>query len=200
MYIGYVARCCATIFNLGISFIFFLASNYLGCFKEGTFKACGQYRKDVLTPEVCTTCCGTAGYNYSAVKFGDQCLCSHDINPARKVEDQQCQIPCTGDPVLRCGGHEAYSVYQCLGKYNSPCSLTMPTNVSTLEKFTSYFNCQPGAVHSLDFGENMIFNSTETNVSYLYQSNGKHRVFDQVLLGDYGEPQSFHTALEVRKF
>lgn len=157
---------------------------------------CGHYRKDVLTPEVCTTCCGTAGYNYSAVKFGDQCLCSQYINAARKVEDQHCQIPCTGDPVLRCGGHEAYSVYQCLGKYNFPCSLTMPTNVSTLEKFTSYFNCQPGAEHSLDFGENMIFNSTEANVSYLYQSNGKHRVFDQVLLGD----QSFHTALEVCTF
>ena len=171
----------------------------MGCYSGGTFKACGAYDKDMLTPEVCTTCCGVAGYNYSAVKFGDQCLCSNIVDANRKVDDLQCQISCKGNSVLRCGGYETYSVYEALGEYNFPCSLTMPTNISISEKFIAHFSCQPGASHNLDFGEDMILTTTNATVSYLYQSKGKYMVYGQVFLGDYGEPHSFLTSFSVSK-
>lgn len=169
----------------------------MGCYSEGAFKACGDYNKNSLTPETCTTCCGIAAYSYSAVKRGDQCLCSNVVNALKKVGESRCNDLCTGKSLLRCGGQEAYSVYQALGDYIFPFSLTLPTNVSTSERVNATFTSYAGASYSLDFGEDIIFTTANPTVSYLYNSDGRHVVYGQVLLGDYGEPQSFLTSAEV---
>ena len=169
----------------------------MGCYSEGAFKACGDYNKNSLTPEICTTCCGIAAYSYSAVKRGHQCLCSNAVNALKKVGDSRCNDLCTGNSLLRCGGQEAYSVYEALGDYIFPFSLTMPTNVSTSERINATFTSYTGASYSLDFGEDIIVTTANSTVSYLYHSDGRHIVYGQVLLGDYGESQSFLTSLEV---
>ena len=165
---------------------------------SGLFKACGDYGKNSLTPEICTTCCGKAGYAYSAVKRGDQCLCSDSVDAVNKVGEPQCDVPCTGNPIIQCGGRSAYSVYNASGKYDYELGLTMPTNVSVSERFNATFSSYTGASYTLDFGEGILVTTEKSVESYLYHSEGKHVVYGQALLGDYGEPQLHTTSLAVR--
>ena len=180
------------------NFFFNIAENYVGCYLSGPFKACGDYGKNSLTPEICTTCCGKAGYAYSAVKRGDQCLCSDSVDAINKVGEPQCDMPCTGNPIIQCGGRSAYSVYNASGKYDYELGLTMPTNVSVSERFNATFSSYTGASYTLDFGEGILVTTEKSVESYLYHSEGKHVVYGQALLGDYGEPQLHTTSLAVR--
>ena len=182
-----------------LSYFFFnIAENYVGCYLSGLFKACGDYGKNSLTPEICTTCCGKAGYAYSAVKRGDQCLCSDSVDAVNKVGEPQCDVPCTGNPIIQCGGRSAYSVYNASGKYDYELGLTMPTNVSVSERFNATFSSYTGASYTLDFGEGILVTTEKSVESYLYHSEGKHVVYGQALLGDYGETQLHTTSLAVR--
>lgn len=176
------------------------AANYMGCYTGGVFKPCGDYDKNSLTPENCTTCCGEAGYSYSAVKLGDQCLCANMVNTSKKVGDPRCDVLCAGNPLLRCGGREAYSVYQVLGNYTFPFTLSTPTSVSLSERINATFTSISGVLFTLDLGEGIIFTTQSPTISYLYQLDGTHVVYGQALLGDYGEPQSFFTSLMVSNF
>ena len=173
------------------------ATNYVGCYTGGTFKACGDYDQQSLTPEICTTCCGMAGYTYSAVKRGDQCLCSDAVDALNKVGEPRCDEPCTGNPVLRCGGGAAYSIYEALGDYSFPFALTVPANVCVTERIDATLTSYSGASYTLDFGEDIVFITENSTVSYIYHSDGTHMVYAETLLGDYGEAQSHSTCLAV---
>lgn len=173
------------------------ATNYIGCFSGGAFDPCGDYASDSLTPEICTTCCGRAGYQYSALKKGEQCWCSDSVAFDSGVGDPWCDEPCTGNIVLRCGGQEAYSVYAALGTYNFSLELTMPANISVYERITAEISSFPGALNTLDFGEDVEFDTWNTSVSYLYHSHGQHIVYGHALLGEYGEAQIKSTLVAV---
>lgn len=173
------------------------AKNYIGCYAGGTFDVCGDYASDSLTPEICTTCCGLAGYRYSALRNGEQCLCSNTVDSNKRVGDPRCDDPCTGNIVLRCGGRDAYSIYEALGDYSFPFELTMPKNVSVYERINANFTSYSGASYTLDFGEDVVFNSDNASVSYLYHSTGQHNVYGHALLGEYGEAQMKSTSLAV---
>lgn len=190
---------CSSLLNIDFSLLLSwnAATNYIGCFAGGTFDPCGDYASDSLTPEICTTCCGRAGYLFSALKNGEQCWCSDGVAANREVGDPWCDEPCTGNIVLRCGGREAYSVYEALGKYNFSFEVTMPTNISVYERITAVFSSYPGAWYTLDFGEDVVFTTGNTSVSYLYHSDGQHIVYGHTLLGEYGEGQMKSTLLAV---
>lgn len=174
--------------------------NYVACLTGGTFDACGDYASDALTPEICTTCCGLAGYQFAAVRNGEQCWCSNILNTSTKVAEPQCNEPCTGNIVLRCGGRESYSVYQALGNYNFSFEVTMPANTSVYERVTASFPSYPGASFTLDFGEDVVFTTQNTSVSYIYHSDGQHNAYGHALLGEYGEAQMKLTSWAVSQF
>ena len=114
-----------------------------------------------------------------------------------EVGDPWCDDPCTGNIVLRCGGPEAYSVYAALGTYNFSFEITMPTNISVYERITAEISSYTGALNTLDFGEDFVFTTRNTSVSYLYLSHGQHIVYGHALLGEYGEAQMMSTLLAV---
>ena len=74
----------------------------------------------------------------------------------------------------------------------------MPTNVSVSERFNATFSSYTGASYTLDFGEGILVTTEKSVESYLYHSEGKHVVYGQALLGDYGEPHLHTTSLAVR--
>lgn len=73
----------------------------------------------------------------------------------------------------------------------------MPTNISVYERITAVFSSYPGAWYTLDFGEDVVFTTGNTSVSYLYHSDGQHIVYGHTLLGEYGEGQMKSTLLAV---
>ena len=113
------------------------------------------------------------------------------------VGDPWCDDPCTGNIALRCGGQDAYSIYEALGTYNFSFELTMSTNISVYERITAEISSYPGALNTLDFGEDVVFTTGNTSVSYLYHSHGQHIVYGHALLGEYGEAQMKSTLLAV---
>ena len=73
----------------------------------------------------------------------------------------------------------------------------MPTNISVSESVNATFTSYP-VTYTLDFGEDIMVTTESSTVSYLYHSDGRHVVYGQALLGNYGEAQSFSTSLAVR--
>lgn len=173
------------------------AANYVGCLTKGTFEACGDYASNTLTAEICTTCCGLAGYQFSALRNGEQCWCSNALDMSSIVGEPQCNEPCSGNIVLRCGGRESYSVYQALGNYNFSFEVTVPESTFVYERITATYSSYPGASYTLDFGEDVVFTTENTSVSYIYHTDGRHSGYGRVLLGEYGEAQTKFTSWAV---
>lgn len=73
----------------------------------------------------------------------------------------------------------------------------MPENVSVYERINASFTNYPGASYTLDFGEDVVFTTENSSVSYLYHSDGQRIVYGHALLGDYGEAQMKSTSLAV---
>lgn len=73
----------------------------------------------------------------------------------------------------------------------------MPANISVYERITAEISSFPGALNTLDFGEDVEFDTGNTSVSYLYRSHGQHIVYGHALLGEYGEAQMKSTLVAV---
>lgn len=173
--------------------------NYVGCYVGGTFDACGDYASDSLTPEKCTTCCGLAGYQFSALRNGEQCLCSATVDANHEVGDPQCNEPCTGNLVLRCGGRESFSVYRALGNYNFPFELTMQKNVSVYKRIDATVTSYPKTSYTLYFDEDVVMTTENSSFWYIYHSFGRHIVSAHAQLGEYGEAQVKSTSQAVSR-
>ncbi|XP_022801964.1 uncharacterized protein LOC111339550, partial [Stylophora pistillata] len=141
--------------------------------------------------------CGLVGYQFSALRNGEQCWCSDSLDMSSIVGEPQCNEPCTGNIVLRCGGRESYSVYQALGNYNFSFEVTVPESTFVYERITATYSSYPGASYTLDFGEDVVFTTQNTSVSYIYHTDGQHSGYGRVLLGEYGEAQTKFTSWAV---
>merc|ERR1712178_24478 len=62
---------------------------------------------DSMTPEQCASYCG--GYRYFGVQYANECFC--DNNYGAYGQATNCDMPCTGDENIMCGGEWANSVY-----------------------------------------------------------------------------------------
>lgn len=70
-----------------------------------------------MTPESCFNVCGTSGYLYAGLEYGDECWCGDGVSKAATLVDpSRCNMNCTGDATRTCGGRELLSLYN--GTYN----------------------------------------------------------------------------------
>ncbi|KAI0737733.1 WSC domain-containing protein [Daedaleopsis nitida] len=71
-----------------------------------------QYKTD-NTPNSCIERCDAAGYTYAGVEFSNECHCGSGLKstPVAKPASE-CNMPCTGDPNLTCGGSLRIQIYK----------------------------------------------------------------------------------------
>ncbi|KAG6354981.1 hypothetical protein INS49_004062 [Diaporthe citri] len=70
-----------------------------------------------MTPESCFNICGTSGWLYAGLEYGEECWCGNWLSTAATLVDpSRCNMNCTGDATRACGGREVLSLYN--GAYN----------------------------------------------------------------------------------
>lgn len=69
-------------------------------------------QKSSMTPSVCAGLCRS--YTFFGLEYGTQCLCGNDIIPGRAfpITSSRCQVPCSGNYSLTCGGLGTLDIYQ----------------------------------------------------------------------------------------
>ncbi|KAI1760728.1 hypothetical protein GGR53DRAFT_63915 [Hypoxylon sp. FL1150] len=73
-----------------------------------------------MTVDACLEGCATLKpslessdhYEYAGLMNGDECFCGSQLDPrAPKVSPEECQVPCSGDAGVLCGGSDTIAVY-----------------------------------------------------------------------------------------
>lgn len=70
---------------------------------------------DTLTPELCLSKCAEFGYMAAGLEYGEECYCGDPENVAARgaevVDESRCEIACSGDARILCGGLSAMTTY-----------------------------------------------------------------------------------------
>jgi hypothetical protein len=85
---------------------------YMGCFKDSNnpFDLDGYLeRSGQNTPQRCIQTCAARGFAYAGVQYGQSCVCGNRYGTQGQANN--CNMACTGDSKLVCGGGNANSVY-----------------------------------------------------------------------------------------
>lgn len=97
----------------------------LGCWLEGSapgkaLEAAFFEQDTSMTPAVCSQLC--SNYTLFGLEYGTQCMCGNTITPghAFPITNTRCQIPCSGNSSLACGGQSTIYIYQQLPPPPSP--------------------------------------------------------------------------------
>ena len=65
------------------------------------------------TPEKCVAACRETGYMFAGVKWSKECWCGEEEPPSNSyTTTTRCQMPCSGDKTLKCGGGSVLSLYR----------------------------------------------------------------------------------------
>ncbi|KAH9484915.1 WSC domain-containing protein [Psilocybe cubensis] len=112
---------------------------FVGCFSDvnhGTVLIGQSFADETnMSPALCTAFCGgnsSTPFNFAGIEHGDQCFCDFSIQGIPiQVNETICNLPCTGDSTLVCGGELLLSVYQNTNEGVGP----LPTHKATIGEF-----------------------------------------------------------------
>jgi len=86
-----------------------------------------------MTVPICVSLCCKAGYkagSIAGVEKGSDCYCGQSFGPYDIPPSKQCDTPCTGNHLQKCGGTnalEAFSIATCSGSGSTRSSTTIPS-------------------------------------------------------------------------
>ncbi|KAG6008327.1 hypothetical protein E4U21_004653 [Claviceps maximensis] len=92
---------------------------YQGCYQDNvnqqkTFFWQNFMEKD-MTPKKCLDLCASFGYHAAGLEYGKECYCGDpaniEVRGSQKVDDKQCNVPCTGSASALCGGGSLLTTY-----------------------------------------------------------------------------------------
>lgn len=70
-----------------------------------------------MTPDNCFNICGSSGFRYAGLEYGEECWCGNRLSTAATpVDASHCNMNCSGDATRKCGGPEALDLYN--GTFN----------------------------------------------------------------------------------
>ncbi len=98
-----------------------------------------------LTVTTCEDGCYRKGYKFAGVENGNQCWCSSSIAGEWASDQKECNMPCSGDGKVICGGKERVFVYEA--QYSDPShpgTTTTGTASSTTTTTTTPTSSQKG--------------------------------------------------------
>lgn len=95
----------------------------LGCFRDTRpLDLDGHHARSANnTPLRCVAICADLGFAYAGLQYGESCLCGNQYG--RYGTADNCNLPCTGNLNLSCGGYLANSVYST-GVTTPPVTIT----------------------------------------------------------------------------
>uniref|UniRef100_A0A1I8GCU5 WSC domain-containing protein n=1 Tax=Macrostomum lignano TaxID=282301 RepID=A0A1I8GCU5_9PLAT len=88
---------------------------YLGCFYDSEeypdffIKAASNSK---MTQRKCNRFCKSRGTTYFAVQSGNRCFCGENYGNNGEAEDGDCNVPCSGDSGMKCGGKMRNAVFE----------------------------------------------------------------------------------------
>ena len=84
------------------------------CVKDNATHVLSQYvaTTSTNTPALCMKLCHDKGYLYAGVEAGSMCNCGNTPPPESiLVNEDQCNLTCSGDATQTCGGDSMMDVY-----------------------------------------------------------------------------------------
>lgn len=98
----------------------------------------------VMTPSLCAKfCCGS---KYFGMEAGNECFCGETLDQSKIAPLGECDMPCTGDNTLHCGGGWRLSIYEDNPDDGlSACSVTS-SSISTTSTTTTTSRTTAGVV------------------------------------------------------
>jgi WSC domain len=89
---------------------------YTGCFTDSVYARALSVRQNIadLTPAKCMTACASNGYKFAGVEYSSECYCGNEIDNLQGFAsdgEAQCNMPCSGDSSLKCGGPARVNIY-----------------------------------------------------------------------------------------
>ncbi|CAM9113470.1 unnamed protein product [Phaeothamnion confervicola] len=107
---------------------------YRGCFRDNVFDRalegqCDYFRAN-NSPADCAGYCYDYGYNIAGLGYGRECLCGQDDQYNKYGPAENCDMPCTGDVTMTCGGDSALSIWQLTDVTRRPSPAPLPGSPS----------------------------------------------------------------------
>ncbi|KAG5992621.1 hypothetical protein E4U43_003719, partial [Claviceps pusilla] len=92
---------------------------YQGCYQDNVNQQktffWQNFMETDMTPKKCLDLCGSFGYHAAGLEYGKECYCGDPANiqvrGSQKVDDKQCNVPCSGDASALCGGGSLMTTY-----------------------------------------------------------------------------------------
>eukprot|EP01052_Picozoa_sp_SAG31_P046347 SAG31_NODE_8827_length_1380_cov_1.810304_2_plen_223_part_01 len=78
--------------------------------EDGAFGSLGA----LATPHMCADMC--AGFQYFGLQYANQCFCGNEYDSGGEADSSDCNMACTGDDTIMCGGSWRNSVYHITGE------------------------------------------------------------------------------------
>ncbi|KAF6029937.1 hypothetical protein EB796_011767 [Bugula neritina] len=90
-------------------------TNFLGCYIEDTYVKTFDHFAHLpsydVTPTDCITKCRKDGFLLAGIRNGQDCYCGNEFNRYGEAPVDECNLPCSGNPQVTCGGILRNSVY-----------------------------------------------------------------------------------------
>lgn len=109
----------------------------LGCYQDADTRVLPNYHVTSTSnsPTSCQSTCLSTGYSVAGVEDGGECWCASTVaSGSTSISSSNCNISCTGNSALSCGGNWAINVYSYSG---STSTVTTTTTTSTHATTTS---------------------------------------------------------------
>ncbi|QUC17769.1 uncharacterized protein UV8b_02010 [Ustilaginoidea virens] len=97
---------------------------YQGCYQDNVNQQktffWQNFMETNMTPKRCLDLCADFGYMAAGLEYGKECYCGDpaniDARGSKKVDDKQCNVPCSGNASALCGGGNLLSTYFWTGE------------------------------------------------------------------------------------
>ncbi|CAG2119881.1 unnamed protein product [Medioppia subpectinata] len=90
--------------------------DYVGCYwDKDRPRLLTGYRTKFTdnSPVKCLNVCLQSGFSYAGLEFSNECFCGHELSAGRhQLLANHCNMSCSGDHNLSCGGYYAIDVYK----------------------------------------------------------------------------------------
>jgi len=84
---------------------------YIGCYIDEQNRDLNgiSFSDNNMSPELCQIFCRK--YQFCGVQYSSYCFCGNSYGHYGKAPEVECNMPCTGNPKIKCGGNWRNSIY-----------------------------------------------------------------------------------------
>ncbi|XP_077979563.1 uncharacterized protein LOC144434915 [Glandiceps talaboti] len=174
-----------------------------GCFDDSVEERemsvpVGLFDRGSLTTDQCITYCADRSYNYAGTQQGDLCFCSNSRGSTGYGNSDNCNIACSGNPYISCGGFMANMIFKTpivlYGYYLEPVGSLLSFEESSV---SSNISQGLSVKYSYDFGDGASVTGQSERIAYhTYTKPGSYAITGSVV-DQYMNSDTDITTIEV---